>query len=102
MGPDDQQFLARESAFIGPKPWPTKGDVADWIGGYLYTSEVLVPKIVGKDPMDTVGFDVPLPFIVIQGKDDHVTPTDVAREYLGKVKAPAKAFVEIAGGHFSC
>jgi pimeloyl-ACP methyl ester carboxylesterase len=102
FGPEDQGFLSREDAYMGPKPWPTKGAVADWIGGYTFTSEVLVPKILGKDTVDLVGFDVPVPFIVVQGSDDHIAPTDVAREYVEKVNAPSKAFVEIRGGHFAC
>jgi pimeloyl-ACP methyl ester carboxylesterase len=102
MGPEDQTFLAREESFTGPKPWPTKGDVADWIGGYTFTSDVLVPKILDKDPIDVVGLEIPVPFIVVQGSEDHITPTDVVREYLDKVTAPTKAFVEIRGGHFAC
>jgi len=101
MGPDDQSFLQRESAFTGPEPYPTKGPVADWVGGYLFTSEVLVPKILGSDVEEVVGFEIPLPFVLVQGKDDHITPTDVAREYFDKVKAPTKAFSEIPGGHFA-
>jgi len=101
MGPDDQSFLQRESAFTGPEPYPTKGPVADWVGGYLFTSEVLVPKILGRDVEEVVGFDIPLPFVLVQGKNDHITPTDVAREYFDKVTAPAKRFAEIPGGHFA-
>lgn len=101
FGPEDQSFLAREDAFLGPKPWPTQGPVADWVGGYTFTSDVLVPKILDKDVVDLVGYDVPLPFVVVQGKDDHITPTDVARDYFGKANAPAKAFAEIRGGHFA-
>jgi pimeloyl-ACP methyl ester carboxylesterase len=102
FGSEDQRFLAREDAFTGPQPFPAKGQVADWVAGYSFTSEVLVPKILGKDVADIVGFDIPLAFIVVQGIDDHITPTDVAREYVAKVNAPTKAFVEIRGGHFAC
>jgi len=101
MGPEDQTFLDRENAFMGPKPWPTQGPVADWVGGYTFTSEVLVPKILGEEVIDIVGFNVPVPFVVVQGTDDHITPTDVARDYVSRVKAPAKAFAEIRGGHFA-
>jgi pimeloyl-ACP methyl ester carboxylesterase len=101
MGAQDQKFVARETAFTGSQP-PTKGNVADWIDGYLFTSDILVPKIMNKDPIDIVGFEIPLPFIVIQGSEDHITPTDVARDYFEKVHAPFKAFVKIDGhGHFA-
>jgi pimeloyl-ACP methyl ester carboxylesterase len=101
FGSEDGTFLAREDAFMGPKPQPTQGAVADWMGGYTFTSDVLVPKIIGKELVDIVGFDIPLPFIVIQGRDDRIAPTDVAHDYFEKVKAPAKAFTEIRGGHFA-
>jgi pimeloyl-ACP methyl ester carboxylesterase len=101
FGNEDQAFLAKEDAFVGPAPHPTKGEIADWMGGYSFTSNVLVPKIIGRDVMDIVGFDVPLPIMVVQGRDDRIAPTDVARDYVEQVKAPAKAFVEIRGGHFA-
>ena len=102
FGADDKRFLAREDAFMGPKPWPITGEVADWIGGYTFTSEVLVPKILGHEVIDEIGLDLPLPFVVIQGRDDLICPTDVAHDYLMQVKAPAKAYAEIPGGHFAC
>lgn len=101
FGSEDRTFLAKEDAFMGPKPRPTTGEIANWMGGYTFTSNVLVPKIIGRELIDIVGFDVPLPFVVVQGRDDHITPTDVARDYVDKVKAPGKAFVEIRGGHFA-
>lgn len=103
FGPEDQKFLSREDAYMGPKPWPKTGEVADWIGGYLFTSDTLVPKLfAGPDVVDQVGYSFALPFFVIQGKDDHIAPTEVARDYVAKVHAPAKAFAVIEGGHFAC
>jgi pimeloyl-ACP methyl ester carboxylesterase len=103
FGPEDQKFLSREDAFMGPKPWPKTGEVADWIGGYLFTSDILVPKLfAGSDIVDDIGYEFPLPICIIQGKDDHICPTEVARQYLLKMHAPAKAFAEIEGGHFAC
>jgi pimeloyl-ACP methyl ester carboxylesterase len=101
FGSEDGTFLAREEAFMGPKPYPTRGAISDWMGGYTFTSDVLVPKIIGKEVIDIVGFDIPLPFVVIQGRDDRIAPTDVARDDFEKVKAPDKSFTEIRGGHFA-
>jgi pimeloyl-ACP methyl ester carboxylesterase len=101
FGSEDRTFLAKEDAFMGPKPRPTQGVVADWMGGYTFTSTVLVPKIIGREVVDIVGFDVPVPFIVVQGRDDRIAPTDVARNYFERVKAPDKSFTEIRGGHFA-
>ena len=39
---------------------------------------------------------------MIQGRDDHVVSFEAARAWVGELKAPAKAFVPIDGGHFAC
>jgi pimeloyl-ACP methyl ester carboxylesterase len=36
-----------------------------------------------------------------QGTEDFTTPTALARQYLGEIKAPLKKFVPIDGGHFA-
>jgi len=33
FGSEDRTFLAKEDAFMGPKPLPTEGEIADWMGG---------------------------------------------------------------------
>lgn len=40
--------------------------------------------------------------IVIQGRDDLVTPTAVAEQFVADLRAPSKAFIVIEGGHFAC
>jgi pimeloyl-ACP methyl ester carboxylesterase len=103
LAAEDKKFLSREDKFIGPKPWPTTGEVGDWIAGYSFTSDTLVPKLIaGPDVVDLVGYNFALPMIIIQGKDDYICPTSVARGYAAKIRAPSKAFVEIDGGHFAC
>jgi len=102
FGADDKRYLAREEAFMGPKPWPTTGEIGDWIGGFGFTSEVLVPKILSVDVIDQVGLDLALPVVVIQGRDDLICPTEAAHRYLDQIRAPAKAYAEIPGGHFAC
>ena len=49
-----------------------------------------------------LGLDVPVPFFVIQGREDHITPFEVAQAYFAEVRAPKKAFLPIAGGHYAC
>jgi pimeloyl-ACP methyl ester carboxylesterase len=103
IGPEDQKFLAREDSFIGAKPWPKTGPVADWIAGYSFTSDTLVPKLIaGPDVAELAGHQFAVPIVVVQGKEDYICPTEVARQYVAKIHAPAKAFVEIDGGHFAC
>ena len=102
FGDEDKTFLTREGTYTGPDPDAATGAVGDWVHGYEFTSNVFVPKILGHETVDIVGYDVRVPFVVIQGRDDWICPTDVARDYLAKVKAPGKAFAEIRGGHFAC
>jgi pimeloyl-ACP methyl ester carboxylesterase len=43
-----------------------------------------------------------VPFIVIQGADDIITPTSVAKKYFDIVQAPVKKWIEIPdAGHFA-
>ena len=48
-----------------------------------------------------LGLDMPIPFFVIEGRDDHVVSVRAGRAYVAEVRAPIKAFVLIDGGHFA-
>ena len=44
--------------------------------------------------------DIRIPFFIINGALDHVTPTDLAKPYFDKMRAPLKQFVVLSGaGH---
>lgn len=99
--PSDLEYLKIQQAFVGPPPLPAHGDVADWIGGSAFSIPKLLPIVFSYDARKE-GFDIPVPFFVIQGRDDHVTPFEAAEAFLADVHAPAKKLVAIAGGHFAC
>lgn len=101
MSPSDREYLKIQRDFVGPPPYPTRGDVADWIAGSNFTAPRLWPVSASFDARK-LGLDIPLPFFVIQGRDDHVVSVEAARSYVAEVKAPKKAFIPIAGGHFAC
>lgn len=101
MSPADMQYLASERDFIGSPPFPTKGDVADWLAGQDFTGPKLWPAILSFDAREQFP-SVPVPFFVIEGRDDHMISFEAAREYVGHVRAPIKAFIPIDGGHFAC
>lgn len=47
-----------------------------------------------------LGTDYPLPFFIINGADDHITPTSLAKDYFNSIHAPEKQFVALSGaGH---
>jgi proline iminopeptidase len=101
MAPTDLEYVKVITAFIGPPPLPTHGDAADWIAGGRFTGEKLAPVEYSLDARK-LGLDFPIPFFVIQGRDDHIAPFEVARAYVAEVRAPKKAFIPIAGGHWAC
>jgi pimeloyl-ACP methyl ester carboxylesterase len=101
MPPSDVQYLTIQRDFIGPAPFPTKGDVADWLAGGDFTGPKLWPTIVNFDAR-TQFPEVPVPFFVIEGRDDHTVSVQAAKDYVEQVRAPLKAFVPIDGGHFAC
>ena len=45
---------------------------------------------------------IPIPFFVIEGRQDHMVSFDAAKNYVEQVRAPSKAFIPIDGGHFAC
>jgi pimeloyl-ACP methyl ester carboxylesterase len=48
------------------------------------------------------GTDLPIPYFVIQGRNDPICPPEAAHEFVNEVHAPAKNFTLIDGGHFAC
>lgn len=101
MSPSDVQYLAIQRKFIGSPPFPTKGDVADWLAGEDFTGTKLWPTIVSFDAR-TQFPSVPISFYVIEGRDDHTVSFEAAKDYVEQVRAPIKAFIPIDGGHFAC
>jgi pimeloyl-ACP methyl ester carboxylesterase len=79
----------------------TARDVQNLGDGMNFTGKRVLPDQIATDLAATAAkFDVP--FIVIQGRDDLMTPTPPAIEYFKKVQAPAKELVVIEGaGHFA-
>jgi pimeloyl-ACP methyl ester carboxylesterase len=101
MVPSDLEYAKILDAFVGPPPRPTQGDGADWIGGYTFSDSRVSPAMYSFDAA-VFAPEMPVPFFVIQGRDDHITPVEIAREYVSRVRAPRKAFTTIPGGHFAC
>jgi len=47
------------------------------------------------------GDELPIPFFVIQGRDDNRTSPEAARAFVDQIHAPAKGYVAIDGGHLA-
>jgi pimeloyl-ACP methyl ester carboxylesterase len=89
-----QRLPARAAEVMAPK------DLADWQAGRQASGSQLLRQIAGVDLFATARrFE--LPFVVIQGSDDLITPTSLARAYVDHVAAPVKEVIIIDGAsHF--
>jgi pimeloyl-ACP methyl ester carboxylesterase len=76
-------------------------DVNDWFDGQILSANRLVGATTARGPKE-LGIEFGVPVFFFQGAEDFTTPTALAREYFGMIKAPHKEFVPIrGGGHFA-
>lgn len=102
MSETDLAYLVDvQGAFTGPPPPPTEGDVADWIQGGQRMIQALLPTIFSHD-IYAEGLESSVPVVVIQGRDDMITPAALAEQFVADIQAPSKEYVAIDGGHFAC
>lgn len=101
FSPSDLEYLKIPTAFLGPPPPPKEGEVADWLAGSRFTFPKLAPVEYQFDARK-LGLDMPIPYFVIQGRDDHIAPIEVAEAWFAELRAPKKAFIPIDGGHWAC
>jgi len=79
--------LAREAETIG--------------NGMRFSGQTTVNDMLAED-LPATAPRLAVPFIVIDGADDIITPTSVARKYFDRVQAPVKKWIEIPNaGHFA-
>jgi pimeloyl-ACP methyl ester carboxylesterase len=78
---------------------PPKGDVADW--GARFSGNTIASSLTSMD-VRAPRLDMPIPFFIVQGRDDHITGAEPARAYAEDVRAPQKTFVAIDGRHCAC
>ena len=88
------------AAFTGSADHPNP-EAAVWLEGSHFEAGKLARENFVLDMRQKVTA-LAVPYVLIQGREDHVTPTAPAKAYYDQLRAPAKAFVEIGGGHFAC
>ncbi|MGH6828536.1 MAG: alpha/beta fold hydrolase [Rhizomicrobium sp.] len=99
MAPSDQAWIGHLRS--DPAPRKRVKDFKDLEEGMLFSGEKLLPDQVAED-LSKSATRIDTAFFVIQGKDDHVTPTEAAVDYFNKVEAPHKELVLILdAGHFA-
>jgi pimeloyl-ACP methyl ester carboxylesterase len=99
MPPVDVSFMQRLQSRAAEAMAPP--ELAAWQQGRQASVGWLMQQVRSVDLSATAN-RVEVPFLVIQGKDDAITPTAAAAAYHARVDAPMKRLVEIEGaGHFA-
>lgn len=101
VAPSDRAYAKMIQDFMGPDPQAARGDAADWIAGAAFSGSKLGQVIVSME-LANLGLDMPIPFFVFQGREDHIVGFRAAKDYAGEIRAPKKEFVAIDGGHYAC
>jgi len=99
--PVDRDYLSKQVALIRPPGEPASAAAEEWFSARQFSLSKLMHVILGFDAR-TAGHDLPVPFFIIQGRDDIRTPTAAANAFFSLVHAPMKGFTAIEGGHFAC
>jgi pimeloyl-ACP methyl ester carboxylesterase len=97
----ESSYLAMQGAALGPSRQPANAAAADWFSARSFSLSKLMP-FVGDFDARAAGQELPVPYFVIQGRDDSRTPPEAARAFVSQVRAPATGYAEIEGGHFAC
>ena len=100
MSPLDLEYLELQKNFAGPADH-RRPEARSWVEGFGFQSNKVGKESLAFDAIKEAP-SIPVPYIVIQGRDDHVTPLEPARTYWEKVRSRGKAFAVIEGGHYAC
>ena len=98
--PSDRAYLDSQRAYIHGQMAAPKAEVDAWMAGGDFSGPRLWPAITAYDARTVLDFRMPV--FVIEGRDDHVTSFAAAEAWVDALRAPAKRFVAIDGGHFAC
>ena len=82
-------------------PEHPKPEAEAWVKGYGFEANKIGNESIAFDAIKEVP-SIPVPYILIQGREDHVTPLEPARTFWEVVRSRGKAFVAIDGGHYAC
>jgi pimeloyl-ACP methyl ester carboxylesterase len=101
MAASDQQWLKTIRTSTPASLGVDEKDFEDLKAGMTFTGPRVLPDQMATD-LFTTAADILVPFFVIQGRGDVMTPTTAAVAYFNQVKAPVKALILIEGaGHFA-
>jgi len=98
----DTNYIHQQMDMIRSAPNFSSQDVQDWENGEDFSGRQLYSAEVSEDLTAALGYDMPVPFFVIDGELDHIAPVDVASRYFQKIRAREKRIILIKdAGHFA-
>ena len=101
MPPDDSKWFEELRRIVRSDPEFTEEYMKTLGEGMKYSGRTTVGAMLTTE-LPTTANTFKLPFFVIQGREDMVTPTSVAMNYFNVVKAPKKKLILIEhAGHFA-
>lgn len=108
-GPD-WDYIGKMFSLLGPPDKPKSIAAADFFASnpppdnpaaHPVCLQKLLPYSIEFDAR-AGGTDLSVPYFVIEGRNDPIWPPEVVRAFVDQVRAPAKNFTVIDGGHFAC
>lgn len=101
MSQDDGRWFEELRQLVRSNPEFTEEYLKTFGDGMLYSGRTTLSAMLATE-LPTTANKLKVPFFVIQGKEDMVTPTSVAVQYFKAVKAPGKRLIIIDNaGHFA-
>ncbi|MBZ5537541.1 MAG: alpha/beta hydrolase [Acidobacteriia bacterium] len=101
MSPDDARWFEELGQMVRSNPEFTEEYMKTLGDGMNYSGRTTLNAMLTTE-LPTTANTLKVPFFVIQGEEDMVTPTSVAVKYFNVVKAPKKKLILIEhAGHFA-
>lgn len=96
----DQAWMNARQKFLTSPPEAVKVEAANFVPGIMFSGDKLFSSMVAFDARKVI-MNFSIPYYVLQGRDDHMVSFEDARAYVSEVRAPAKEFITVDGGHFA-
>jgi pimeloyl-ACP methyl ester carboxylesterase len=97
----DLDFASRQLTDLLLAPRVSLVGILHALRGARASVTALAPTLLSAD-IRNLGNEVPVPFIVVQGDSDRITPTSLTVDYFNGIEAPGKVLVLIEdAGHYA-
>jgi pimeloyl-ACP methyl ester carboxylesterase len=98
---DDKHYLLTSTYVALRSPQYSLKDFRELQEGHLSFSLPVLDRTYQAIDLNTLGYTLSVPFFIIDGRSDRLTPPDLVSAFFQKVHAPEKTMLLIDGGHFA-